>query len=143
MAGGHIFCANQISVGGSQLVDITRYDSELTAEFIRNRADGRRYAQRGCIVNHSAFINVETYNLRQALQASSSATLLGTLVNAPGVQLVIYDAPGGTVTHTISPAEWIKARTTGGHGIASMLDCGWEVVGQGGVEPTVTYAQAG
>jgi hypothetical protein len=143
MAGGHHFCENTVTVGGSARVDVTRYRSELGAEFLRNRADGRKYPGKGCTVNHMAIISFTTLNLKQATQSSSTSTLLGSTVNSPGVVLVVDDEAGGSVTHSLSPAECIKAEVGGGHAITSELDMAYEAVGSGGTEPTVTWAAAG
>lgn len=141
MPGGNHFCENTVVLDGDAIVDVIDYTSELGAEFLRNRADGRKYPQKGCTVNHSAVIGFTTLNLTTALQTGASAPLLGSTADA-GIVLTVDNEAGGSVVHTLSPAECIRADQVGGHAKTSEQRMAWEAVGEGGTEPTVTWATA-
>ena len=137
---GEAYCEATVSVGGSPVTDITEWTVLMGGEPLSNRADGRKYPQLACTVNHTAEIGVKTLNLGAFTQSSAASPTLGSVVS--GVVLAAESISGSTTTYTIQKARYIRAGAQGGHARLADCDLAWEAIGEDGAEPTVTVATA-
>lgn len=137
---GEAYCEASVTVDGAPVTDITEWTVLFGGEPLSNRADGRKYPQVACTVNHTAEIGVKTLNLGAFVQSSAASPTIGSVVS--GVVLAADSISGATTTYTMQKARYIRAGAQGGHARLADCDLAWEAIGEDGSEPTVTVATA-
>lgn len=140
MAGGEAYCESTVKVEDTPIDDVTEWTVLFGGEPLSNRADGRKYPQIACTVNHTAEIGVKTLDLGAFSQSAAATPTLGSVVSS--VVLAAESISGNTTTVTLAKARYIRAGAQGGHARLADCDLAWEAIGEGGVEPTVTVATA-
>lgn len=140
MPGGVSYHCPVLVVGGTTKYDVTRWSVSLSADILFNRGDCRLYPQQATSVNHRATLEASCLDLSNTLQASSSATLIGSSVAT--LTLTLDNNSGaGTMVYTMSPSVYTKADASGSYSDLASLDFGFEAAGTGGTEPTVSWAK--
>jgi len=138
MAGGVSYRCAALTLGGTSLYDIRSGNISQTADMIYNQADCRKWPQQAASTNHRSRLSVNTLDLSNGEQESSSAPLIGSAVGS--AVLTISNTSSGTMTYTQNPSVCINANVDFGpqDGLAE-LAMEFEAAGTGGNEPNVSW----